>query len=68
MLKEVTLKAETLRGKVFQESNFSIGFNFREMNFILLVLVSFHRWSLLKHSKSLSKHSKVLHELRTQRW
>ena len=68
MLKEVTLKAETLRGKVFQESNFSIGFNFRETNFILLVLVSFHRWSLLKHSKSLLKHSKVLHEFRTQRW
>ena len=68
MLKAVTLKAATLRGKVFQESSFSIGFNFREMNFILLVLVSFHRWSLLKHSKSLLKHSKVLHEFRTQRW
>ena len=40
MLKAVTLKAETLRGKVVQESSFSIGFNFREMNFILLVLVS----------------------------
>lgn len=60
MLKAVTLKAETLRGKVFQESSFSVGFNFREMNFILLVLVSFHRWSLLKHSK-------VVHGFKTQR-
>ena len=60
MLKAVTLKAETLRGKVFQESSFSVGFNFREMNFILLVLVSFHRSSLLKHSK-------VVHGFKTQR-